>query len=88
MSAPSADIGLVFSRELGWAAWDTSLNFVPSFLLTGDYYVRHETSFNVLRNDGPLSLRIGVSNDFRSKPLPTQVKTDTAYFLRTTYVWK
>ena len=88
LSAPSADIGLVFSRELGWAAWDTSLNFVPSFLVTGDYYVRHETSFNVLRNDGPLSLRIGVSNDFRSKPLPTQVKTDTAYFLRTTYVWK
>ena len=88
LSAPSADIGLVFSRELGWAVWDTSLNFVPSFLTTGDYYVRHETSFNVLRNDGPLSLRVGVSNDFRSKPLPTQVKTDTAYFLRTTYVWK
>ncbi len=34
------------------------------------------------------SLRVGVSNDYRSKPLPTQVKTDTAYFLRTTYVWK
>jgi len=88
LAAPSADIGLIFSRELGWAAWDTSLNFVPSFLTTGDFYVRHETSLNVLRNEGPLSLRVGVSNDYRSKPLPTQVKTDTAYFLRTTYVWK
>ena len=88
LTAPSADIGLLFSRELGWAAWDTSLNFVPSFLTTGDFYVRHETSLNVLRNTGPLSLRVGVSNDYRSKPLPTQVKTDTAYFLRTTYVWK
>ena len=88
LAAPSADIGLMYSRELGWAAWDTSLSFVPSFQTTGDFYVRHETSLNVLRNAGPLSLRVGVSNDYRSKPLPTQVKTDTAYFLRTTYVWK
>ncbi len=88
MAAPSADIGLIFSRELGWAVWDTSLNFVPLFLTTGDFYVRHETSLNVLRNTRPLSLRVGVSNDYRSKPLPTQVKTDTSYFLRTTYVWK
>lgn len=88
LAAPSADIGLIFARELGWAAWDTSLSFVPSFQEAGDFYVRHETSLNVLRNAGPLSLRVGVSNDFRSKPLPTQVKTDTSYFLRTTYVWK
>lgn len=87
-SAPSADFGLVLNRELGWAAWDTSLSFVPSFQVTGDYYVRHETGLTILRSTGPLSLRIGVANDFRSKPLPTQVKTDTAYFLRTTYVWK
>ena len=88
LAAPSADIGLIFSRELGWAAWDTSLNLVPSFQTAGDYYIRHESGLNILRNSGPLSLRLGVSNDFRSKPLPTQVKTDTSYFLRTTYVWK
>lgn len=88
LAAPSADVGLLFTRELGWAAWDSALNFVPSFQDSGDFYIRHETGLNVLRNAGPLSLRVGVSNDFRSKPLPTQVKTDTSYFLRTTYVWK
>ena len=88
LSAPSADIGLLFNRELGWAAWDTALSFVPSLQSTGDFFVRHESSLNILRNAGPLSLRLGVANDFRSKPLPTQVKTDTSYFLRTTYVWK
>lgn len=87
-SAPSGDFGLIFNRELGWAAWDSSVSFVPSFQTTGDYYVRHESSLNILRNSGPLSLRVGLANDFRSKPLPTQAKTDTAYFLRTTYVWK
>lgn len=87
-SAPSGDFGLIFNRELGWAAWDSSVNLVPSFQTTGDYYVRHESSLNILRNSGPLSLRVGLANDFRSKPLPTQAKMDTAYFLRTTYVWK
>ena len=87
-AAPSGDFGLIFNRELGWAAWETSLDFVPSFQVTGDYFVRHESSLNLLRSAGPLSLRVGLSNNFRSKPLPTQVKTDTAYFLRTTYVWK
>ena len=88
LATPSADFGLLLNRELGWAALDASLSFVPSFEEFGDYYVRHETSLNILRGTGPLSLRIGVANDFRSKPLPSQVKTDTSYFLRTTYVWK
>ena len=87
-AAPSGDFGLIFTRELGWAAWETSLDFVPSFQVSGDYFVRHESSLNLLRSAGPLSLRVGLANNFRSKPLPTQVKTDTAYFLRTTYVWK
>jgi len=87
-SAPSGDFGLIFNREFGWAAWDSSVSFVPSFRRTGDSYVRHESSLNILRNSGPLSLSVGLANDFRSKPLPTQAKTGTAYFLRTTYVWK
>ncbi|MDP4963389.1 MAG: DUF481 domain-containing protein, partial [Opitutales bacterium] len=87
-TAPSGDFGLIFSRELGWASWDTSLDFVPSFQVAGDYFIRHESSLNLLRNSGPLSFRVGLANNFRSKPLPRQVKTDTSYFLRTTYVWK
>jgi hypothetical protein len=88
LSTPSADFGLVLTRELGWASLDSSLNLVPSFQSAGDLYLRHETSLSILRSAGPLSLKLGVSNDFRSKPLPTQVRLDTAYFLRTTYVWK
>jgi len=88
LSAPSIDLGLIFTRELGWAALDSALNIVPSFQDAGDFYIRHETSLNILRSSGPLSLKLGISNDFRSKPLPSQVKLDTSYFLRTTYVWK
>jgi hypothetical protein len=88
LSAPSADLGLVLTRELGWAALDSSLSFVPSFQRTGDYYVRHESTLNLLRGPGPLSLRVGLSNDFRSIPQASQSKWDTTYFARLTYAWK
>jgi len=88
LSAPSADLGLVLTRELGWAAWDSAVSIVPSFQKSGDFYLRHESTLNFLRGPGPLSLRLGISNDFRSQPQPGQVKLDTAYFARLTYVWK
>ena len=71
---------------------ELTFNFVVCllevFFFDGEEELVSSVGVWCLRNDGPLSLRVGVSNDFRSKPLPTQVKTDTAYFLRTTYVWK
>lgn len=88
LSAPSADLGLIFNREFGWAALDSSLSVIPSFQNFGDLYVRHESTLNLLRSPGPLSLRIGLSHDFRSKPQLNQAKWDTAYFARLTYVWK
>jgi hypothetical protein len=88
LSAPSADLGLVLTRELGWAALASSVSIVPSFQKSGDFYIRHESSINLLRGPRPLSLRLGLSNDFRSKPQLGQVKLDTAYFARLTYAWK
>ena len=88
LSAPSADLGLTLTRELGWAVWDSAVSIVPSFQKTGDYYIRHESTLGLLRGSGPLSLRLGISNDFRSQPQLGQVKLDTAYFARLTYVWK
>lgn len=88
LSTPSVDLGLILHRELGWAALDTTVSVVPSLSDAANYYVRHESTLNLLRSDNPLSLRLGLSNDFRAKPLPTQVKLDTAYFARIVYAWK
>lgn len=88
LSAPSADLGLVFFREFGWAALDASLSVVPSFQDLGNFYVRHESTLNLLRGTGPMSLRVGLAHDFRSKPQANQAKLDTTFFARLTYVWK
>ena len=88
LSTPSADLGLILHRELGWAALDSSISVVPSFRDSANYYIRHESTLNIMRRDGPLSLKIGLSNDFRGHPLPAQVSLDTAYFARIVYALK
>jgi len=88
LSAPSIDLGLLFSNDLKWAVIDTSLTLVPTFKDLSDYIVKHETTFNVLRNGGPVSLKIGLSNEYRSIPQPGKQKLDTTYFVRLSYEWK
>jgi hypothetical protein len=88
LSTPSADLGLILHRELGWAALDSSISVVPSFSDSANYYIRHESSLNIMRREGPLSLKIGLTNDFRGRPLPSQASLDTAYFARIVYAVK
>mgnify|MGYP006275998675 CR=1 FL=1 len=88
LATPSMDLGLLFEREFGWAKMDSTLSVVPSFQSAQDFYIRHESSLNILRGEGPLSLKVGLSNDFRGRPLAGQVRLDTSYFLRAVYVWK
>ncbi|MFM2131047.1 MAG: DUF481 domain-containing protein [Opitutales bacterium] len=88
LSAPSADLGLLFVRDFGWVEWNTQIAAVPSLESWNDYYVRHETSLGVLRGQGPLSVRLGVTHDLRGNPVPPQVRLGTAYFMRLVYAWK
>ncbi len=88
LSTPSMDLGLSLERDFGWAKLESTVAIVPSFQSAQDFYIRHESGLTMLRSQGPLSLKLGVSNDFRGKPLAGQVRLDTAYFLRAVYVWK
>jgi hypothetical protein len=88
LSAPSADTGIIFTHEFTWATFEMVVNYVPSLLNLGDYYIHHESTLNVLRNSGPLSLKLGITNDLRSNPLANQAALETTYFLRAAYVWK
>lgn len=88
LSTPSMDLGLSFDREFGWAKMESTISLVPSFQAAQNFYVRHESALNIFRGDGPLSLKLGVSNDFRGQPLAGQVRLDTAFFLRAVYAWK
>ncbi len=88
LSAPSADLGLIFIRDFSWAEWNTQIAAIPSLERWNDYYLRHETSLGFFRGQGPLSLRLGVTHDLRGNPVPPQVRLGTAYFMRMVYAWK
>lgn len=88
LSTPSADLGLIFVRELGWAEWNTQIAAVPSLERWDDYYLRHETYLGLFRGPGPLSVRLGLTHDLRGNPVPPQVRLGTAYFMRMVYAWK
>jgi putative salt-induced outer membrane protein YdiY len=88
LSAPSIDFGIIFSNDVKWAVIDTSLTLVPTIKDLSDYIVKHETTFNVLKIGGPVSLKIGMSNEYRSIAQPTMQKLDTTYFVRLSYEWK
>lgn len=88
ISAPSADLGVIYQEDFGWTGLDISLSLVPALKNLSDYIVHQETTLSLLRNAGPFSLKVGIANDYRSKPQVNQVSTDTAYFIRLAYVWK
>ena len=88
LSAPSIDFGIIFSNDVKWAIINTSVSVVPTIKDLSDYIVKHETTFNVLKNGGPVSLKIGMSNEYRSIPQPTKQNLDTTYFVRLSYEWK
>ena len=86
--AAGLTLGLSFEREFGWAKMESAISVVPSFQAAQNFYVRHESALNMFRGDGPLSLKLGVSNDLRGQPLAGQVRLDTAFFLRAVYAGK
>lgn len=88
ISAPSADLGIIYHEDFGWTGLDISVSLVPALKNLSDYIVHQETTLSLLRNAGPFSLKVGIANDYRSKPQVNQVSTDTAYFVRLAYDWK
>lgn len=88
ISAPSVDLGVIYHEDFGWTGLDISVSLVPALENLSDYIVHQETTLSLLRTSGPISLKVGLSNDYRSKPQVNQVSTDTAYFIRLAYGWK
>lgn len=88
VSALAGDLGLSFDRGLGWAKLSLVLSVVPALDDVSDVYARNEVSLEFLGGQGPLSLRLGLLQDYRSKATGTLSELDNTYFLRVVYKWK
>jgi putative salt-induced outer membrane protein YdiY len=64
------------------------LAYVPSFNDFANYRITHESFFEMPLANPAWKLRIGVSNDYNSKPPKGIERLDTAYFTRLVLLWE
>lgn len=86
VSSAALDAGLSFERDLGWGQLRIQIDVTPSLEDLADLTLRHEASLELLGGkDKPLSLRIGLLQDYRSDD---ETKLQNTYFARLVYRWE
>jgi hypothetical protein len=82
------DVGLNHTYEFGQSSLVNRLAWVPSFNDFSNFRLTHESFYEVPLTLPEWKLRIGVSNDYNSKPGAGVDKMDTGYFTRFVLNWK
>ncbi len=89
VESPGLDLALIHSKNFGWGSLNNLLTYNPSFEDFGNFRVYHESSLDLPVGTGEFwKLRIGVSNDYNSEPLPGLKEMDTTYFTRLLLSWR
>jgi len=88
VNALAGDLGLALERDLGWSRLRIALSLVPNLGHLADYYARNESSLEFLGKEGPLSLRVGLVQEYRPEQPAGLSHLDTAYFLKAVFRWK
>ena len=66
-----------------WAVMHNSLSYVPSFKDTSNYVIDHDSNLTMPFGGSKVwSLRLGVTNEYTSKPVDDAKRLDTIYYLR------
>ena len=82
------DIGLSHSLQLADASLVNRLSFMPSFNDFSNFRAMHESFYEMPFISPTWKLRVGLSNDFNSKPGKGVEKLDTSYFTRLVLNWR
>jgi hypothetical protein len=82
VKAAGADFGLFHQYDAKDWSLVNRLTWVPLFEDVGDFVLAHESYLELPMANPKWKLRLGVSNDYTSKPAPLVDKLDTTYFAR------
>ena len=82
------DFGINHEFEFSNSKLVNRLSYVPSFDDFGNYRINHESFYEIPLVAPNWKLRLGVSNDYNSKPGMGIERLDTAYFTRFVLNWK
>jgi putative salt-induced outer membrane protein YdiY len=82
------DFGFSHRFELGDSLIINRLAIVPAFQDIGNFRLTHESFYELPMSKPSWKLRLGLSNDYNSKPGRGVEKMDTGYFTRLVLSWK
>lgn len=82
------DVAINNDMEFGDSKLVNRISYDPSFEDFSNFRLLHESYYQIPLTNPAWKLRIGVSNDYNSKPGPGIKKLDTAYFTRLVLNWE
>lgn len=88
MNSAGMDFSLNHTLGFDHASLVNRINIVPSFKDTSNYRLTHESFLELPTANPQWKLRLGVSNDYNSRPGAGVEKLDTGYFTRLNLNWK
>lgn len=88
VSAPALDLALIHDYTAETWKVGNRLTFLPSLEEFSNYRVLHDSFYEIPLAAGPWKLRLGVGNDYNSKPLPGKKKLDTTYYTKFVLSWR
>jgi len=87
LSSPGADFEIDHALKLPHSQLTNHIAFVPAFNNFSDYFITHQSAYEIPLANPAWKLKFGIENDYNSKP-PKGVKTlDTTYFTRLVLNW-
>lgn len=86
-SAAGISLGLVHRLDLApWAVMNNMLSYVPSFKDTSNFIFDHDSNLTMPFGSSKVwSLRVGLTNEYTSKPVDSTKRLDSTYYLRFVY---
>ena len=88
VNSAGLDFGLQHELVFGDSKLVNSLSFVPSFKNFSNFRATHASYYEIPMLNPAWKLRLGVSNDYNSKPGAGVERLDTTYFTRFVLSWK
>ena len=88
LSTLGLDLGINFEWEFATSKFVDRMTCTPSFDDFSNYHFMNEAFYELPLADPMWKLRLGLSNDYNSKPGPGLKSMDTIYFTRLVLNWK
>ncbi len=82
------DLGLNYQLHLSDAQLTSRIAIVPTFESNTNLHITHETDLDLPLAASAWKLRVGVANDFSSRPADQVRRLDTTYFARLVLSWR